>query len=314
MDRRSFMGGLITVGAAGLGGAGLFSTDALAAQRTPAARLATTWRSGAGGGNANINPDRSAQGSPFGSWRGERVTYTRIWADVSLAEMRNMGMLKNLKARGYAESCDIGCGGPQGGQTWASAAAGGMDATWRAQCATIRANWGQLKEVHLSMAHEMNGNWYAWSVNRGQESSFIAAWRRWHGIVQVELVGRGFNVKTTINYNAESTGPQHTTFWPGDAYVDIIGVDCYAWWGHYASLPGWVSFAKAHGKQLSFPEWGLNPATNTDDPAFIRNMNNLFRQNAAILAGESYFNEMQASLDSTVPNATAAYRAAAWGV
>jgi hypothetical protein len=77
-------------------------------------------------------------------------------------------------------------------------------------------------------------------------------------------------------------------FYPGNAYVDIIGADLYdsdcmgplprpsiASWQHLYSEPLGLAaitrFAKAQGKPMSIPEWGLvaHPPGNGDDPYYV---------------------------------------------
>ena len=114
-----------------------------------------------------------------------------------------------------------------------------------------------------------------------------------------------------------------TSAYPGDAYVDIIGLDVYdkgipvAWnsatksWvdpdrrvelGRCTNLRFQRDFAIAHGKQVSYPEWGLSGVNATDDlgvggdnPTFIQGMydwmNGLPASGPGSLAYHSYFNE-----------------------
>nr|WP_275404148.1 glycosyl hydrolase [Pseudonocardia acidicola] len=67
--------------------------------------------------------------------------------------------------------------------------------------------------------------------------------------------------------------------YPGDRYVDIIGMDTYdqdpgTTFQDYIDQPYGlkfqVEFAAAHGKPVSYPEWGL--FRRGDDPAFIQGM------------------------------------------
>jgi hypothetical protein len=60
-------------------------------------------------------------------------------------------------------------------------------------------------------------------------------------------------------------------YYPGDAYVDVVGGDIYdvnfsAPWGGLESL---FTEARKHGKPFSVPEWGL---TDVDDAAFVNHM------------------------------------------
>lgn len=324
LDRRSVITGALGVAAGGLAShftgrhrraaaecttpTGPRTTDPVADPTATATATTGTgrWASGA---SLGFGTDPAA----FSTLRGEPVTYIRIWADVSLAEMQNIGMMDAY--RSFTGTLEIGCGGPQGGQTWASAATGGMDATWKAQMATINAKWGSIAAVQLSMAHELNGNWYPWSVKSGQQANVIAAWRRFHGIVQSDLVAKGRNAKVTINFNAEDVGaPARESYWPGDAFVDIVGVDVYDGLGnHEPQIPGWLAFAKSHGKAVSFPEWGLNPEQISDNPDFITRMHDLFVANVATLAGEAYFNEKASTLGSAVPKSRDRYASLVWG-
>ena len=80
--------------------------------------------------------------------------------------------------------------------------------------------------------------------------------------------------------------------YPGDAYVDYVGADVYdnSWiadyrdpvarWKDFVTQPyglQWQSdFATAHGKPMTFPEWGLSTRSDGhgggDDPYFIQQM------------------------------------------
>ena len=87
-------------------------------------------------------------------------------------------------------------------------------------------------------------------------------------------------------------------------------------------LKFWLKFAKAHGKRLSVPEWGVYPGTSHagnnggDNAYYVKKMNSFFRANAASLAYESYFNESASYYGGSLfgpvqnPKASAAYRAA----
>ncbi|MEU2420225.1 glycosyl hydrolase [Streptomyces sp. NPDC007851] len=70
-----------------------------------------------------------------------------------------------------------------------------------------------------------------------------------------------------------------TRCYPGDRYVDIIGMDAYdsprgLSFQEQADEPyglrDQAGFARAHGKPVSYPEWGLYE--NGDDPAYLRGM------------------------------------------
>jgi hypothetical protein len=118
-------------------------------------------------------------------------------------------------------------------------------------------------------------------------------------------------------------------WYPGNSYVDIIGVDAYdtdcatydsvsqeGWEAfftdsystgssdlNFPSLANIEAFAVAHGKPLSFPEWGVT----SDDASYISNMAQMFYSDD--FAFEGYFDTGDGvdQLGSSIPKATAAY-------
>jgi hypothetical protein len=71
---------------------------------------------------------------------------------------------------------------------------------------------------------EMNGAWFSW----GRSPDFVAAWRHFHDLV----VAQGAtNVTWTWVTNAIWFDPESdpTPYYPGDEYVDWVGIDSYNW-------------------------------------------------------------------------------------
>jgi Glycosyl hydrolase family 26 len=122
-------------------------------------------------------------------------------------------------------------------------------------------------------------------------------------------------------------------WYPGSSYVDIIGADAYdqdcgtlktvsqEGWSAYAndssantpndpnypSLNNMEAFAAAHGKPMSFPEWGIGTGLS-DDAAYVADMGQMFNNDD--FSFQAYFDtgdDSIASLGSDLPNATAAY-------
>ena len=77
----------------------------------------------------------------------------------------------------------------------------------------------------LRYADEMNGNWYPWaaSVNGNTPASYVASWRHVHDIFRAAGAS---NVLWVWAPNAGGPTPISQVY-PGDAYVDIIGMDGY---------------------------------------------------------------------------------------
>jgi hypothetical protein len=304
--RRTALRGLVIGAAAAAAPASVNSATAVAAGRR--------WLSGAGDDSSS-----NVAFGGFGTWRGVATTYARVWADASFPEMTNIWMMDSYRDAGWTGTLDIACGGPRDGQTWTSAAKGGMDATWRSVCRTVRSKWGTLSGVHLSMAHELNGDWFPWSVDSSEIASFKRAWARWYAIVQDELVAEGKNAKVNLSLNCDTVGGLSLLkLLPDIDQFDLVGVDLYSMWpdlttptvwratqdlrmkdGAPRGIEAWFDFARKIGKPLSFPEWGLNPQSQSDNPFYIQQMHRTFAAHAPAnptkpkkgqLAGEAYFN------------------------
>ena len=102
-------------------------------------------------------------------------------------------------------------------------------------------DWGG--PVLLRFAHEMNGNWYAWDgshngANLAATQKYKEAWIYIYNVVKslsadnIYLVWCPNNTNNPIvSWNTASA------YYPGDQYVDWIGVDGYNW-----GEGGWQSF------------------------------------------------------------------------
>ena len=80
--------------------------------------------------------------------------------------------------------------------------------------------------VAMTFAHEMNGFWYPWDASHVTSTDYVAAWRRIHDIFRAE---GATNVIWSWAPNVISGGPgvKLAAWYPGDAYVDWIGIDGY---------------------------------------------------------------------------------------
>ncbi len=91
------------------------------------------------------------------------------------------------------------------------------------------------RPVFFRPFHEMNGNWYPWdgTHNGGAvdgPAKFIQAWKHIHNIF---AKAGATNVTWVWNINAENipdeTWNSSNNYYPGDDYVDWIGIDGYNW-------------------------------------------------------------------------------------
>jgi len=115
--------------------------------------------------------------------------------------------------------------------------------TWAKQAASYD------KPFRLRFAHEMNGDWYPWAVGSpgGSPEDYVAAYRRVRGIFddagakRVEWV---WCPNVIVNGNADAISRSY----PGDDFVDIVGVDGY----NFGDRPGhqWTQPADLFGSTL----------------------------------------------------------------
>jgi mannan endo-1,4-beta-mannosidase len=108
----------------------------------------------------------------------------------------------------------------------AAIAAGRYDSYLSAYAEAVRA---YHHPVILSFGHEMNGYWYSWGYTHTPPVVFVAAWRH---IVTLFRSLRVQNVTWlwTINafhWQTQSSAPSPGPWWPGNSYVNWIGIDGY---------------------------------------------------------------------------------------
>ena len=78
----------------------------------------------------------------------------------------------------------------------------------------------------ISFGHEFNGFWYPWGTTGTTAAQFVAAWRLIHRLF---AAAHATNVIWVWNPNVISAEPQLplSTYYPGNAYVDWVGVTGY---------------------------------------------------------------------------------------
>jgi len=103
-------------------------------------------------------------------------------------------------------------------------------------------------------------------------------------------------------------GNSAQAYYPGDAYVDVVGDDLYDMPGHGATWSAAQKLYDAHpSKPFAFPEFGL---WGFDDPEFIRHMAKWVRQHRRV-EFVSYFSGSPGAIWdlATKPASRSAYRA-----
>jgi Glycosyl hydrolase family 26 len=117
----------------------------------------------------------------------------------------------------------------------AAIAAGRYDAYVR-RSARAAAAWG--RPVLLRFAHEMNGTWYPWGS--GRDGNTPADYRHaWKHLVRTFRRYGADNVQWVWAPNVNNSGKfPFRKYYPGDAWVDWVGLDGFNW----ASRGDWNSF------------------------------------------------------------------------
>jgi len=197
-------------------------------------------------------------------------------------------------------------------------AAGQYDAYWR-NLANQLAYYG-LHWAYLRLGWEMDGSWYAWGAPKGsgREAAYAGCFRR---VVETMRAAQPANQwKFVWNPTATWTDPAWlNAVWPGDAYVDVVGLDLYdqswaantypypstcdsacrlsrqqtAWNSHAWYLQTLRDFARAHGKPFALPEWGLYTRSDGhgggDNPYYIEKMQQFIADPANTVLFHVYF-------------------------
>jgi len=98
--------------------------------------------------------------------------------------------------------------------------------------------------------HEMNGDWFWWGDKSTTE--YINLYKLFVDYIRVE---KGYN---NILYSWSPNYPFSSSYYPGDSYVDIVGLDYYepTQNGLITELNKLVTFAKDHGKLSAITETG----------------------------------------------------------
>ncbi|GGP87419.1 hypothetical protein GCM10010266_07930 [Streptomyces griseomycini] len=152
-------------------------------------------------------------------------------------------------------------------------AAGEFDHHFRALAERLVAL--KVPDTVLVLGWEMNGTTYTHRCGPDPE-----AWKKyWNRIVAAMRAVPGQKFRFDFTPSRGRDAVPWTECYPGDGTVDVIGMDSYDQPSGMSfdeqvrepyGLQAHVDFAKAHGKPVSYPEWGL--FRNGDNPEYVRRM------------------------------------------
>jgi hypothetical protein len=200
--------------------------------------------------------------------------------------------------------------------TIAKGASGRYDDYFRRLAELLVASGHQDAVVRIGW--EFNISTSRWFTRDSQ--AFVQYWRR---IVAVMSRAQDNRFKFDWNPHVGVRRVDAILYYPGDDVVDLVGVDVYdvnvngsfypyppacdqrcreaaqtaAWnesiMGGSRGLLFWRDFARAHGKPLSIPEWGIwlreDGLGGGDNPAFVRRMHAFIVDPANRVAYQIYF-------------------------
>ncbi|MCZ6673767.1 MAG: glycosyl hydrolase [Verrucomicrobia bacterium] len=94
--------------------------------------------------------------------------------------------------------------------------------------------------VILRFGFEMNGDWFPWG---NQPESFINAWRRVYNIFkELECNNIQWMFSPNVLWAKRTAKKDLYNYYPGDAYVDVIGLDGYNFGDHYDKWHKWQTY------------------------------------------------------------------------
>jgi beta-mannanase len=191
---------------------------------------------------------------------------------------------------------------------WEQSCANGDYNTYAATLGTNLVAAGLQNSV-IRLGTEMNGPWEADYI--GTTTNEQNLWATcFANEVTAMRQATGEHFLFDWNPNACSMNVPYANFYPGNAYVDIVGLDIYdlacdtpttsvsftQLANEPAGITSFEAFANAQGKPMSFPEWGLESSPSGDDPAYIDGIGSAVANGN--FAFEAYFD---AGANGTVP-------------
>ncbi|MFZ4289273.1 glycoside hydrolase family 26 protein [Variovorax sp. HJSM1_2] len=223
----------------------------------------------------------------FGKWLGRKPERASdFFSDHSWLEMAKAAerSTRCWTPTGFAMSFALPMLPRDKSSTLARGAAGEYDQHF-VKIAEILVRNGQANAV-VRVGWEFNNTWFVWRADT-DPVAWVAYWRRIVTAMR-SVAGANFKFDWCTAWSEGKIAP--TEVYPGDAYVDIIGMDVYnTSWNPRTPQERWLlklnapyglkwqkEFAAARGKPVSFPEWGTGTRPDGrgggDDPYYVRKM------------------------------------------
>lgn len=287
-------------------------------ERTAARRSGKAWKSG-------LFAHSTGKARGFEKMRGSRVDFLSVHpARDSFATMMDTWWLSDTAAiRKAGASLEVTV------PLWPanSSVHTKSSADWRRFGQLLVRKGERNAIIDIGKEFNLNNGWHIDADNQ-------AAWRqRFREAVTAlrSVDNERFRIAWTPNEGGSQTGVAPTAAWPGAKYVDIVAPDYYDQWEAITTwkqararfnrtygIEWWFKWAIARDVKVGVSEWGVSSGsqwaghTGGDNPFYIRAMHDLFKRYQSKMAYESYFEEPESyvasSLVSQNPRARGQYR------
>jgi hypothetical protein len=270
----------------------------------------------------------SNAGVGFGPWRGRpQDVFVAFSGRSSWDDVRRVATFASTRRYASMGRVSLGLAMLINSERYdfASCLAGAKDEHIRAVARGLVASGAGDAVIRLGW--EMNGKGFPWSL--GNVPHLVPQYRQC--FMRMVSIIRAEAPDMLIEWTPrKGTDPRIRldALYPGDEYVDIIGLLYYDWWpasptdadwnrnivqrdrhGGPKGLATWLEFAQDHGKPLALAEWGIGKHGSLDpfdNPVFIRKMHEFFTEHSSDIAYESYFNTAKHKIFAANGEATVA--------
>lgn len=258
----------------------------------------------------------------FGAWRGTPVDAATVYPDAATWQsiydsdwhVNTYAGFQGVLAYGLPLLPD------ETGSDFASVISGEHDWVYEKVASDLVAG-GRGNSI-VRIGWEANGDWFPWNAKASNAAEYVAAYRHVVGVLRAtapDLV-----IDFDLGCGTKLRGQENrldalNLLYPGDDVVDLVGCDFYDWhntrstdeasWQqtirptNSVGIADVADFARAHGKGLTYPEWGVASTELEgagDNPFFIGKVREFFEANADVLVLESYFSEPETSLANSI--------------
>lgn len=274
--------------------------------QSPRSTTGLAWKSGVSYPDLDgYSNDQENATNAFGTWRGRPVGVAVVWpGSTSWADFTQPNAFySNWAEQPYTKVFGLPPFPSGIGDSITGCISGEYDDYWSAFAQTMESTGLAAQGTIIRLGWELNEH-----TDWGTPAQFAACWQNIVSTVNAIAPGLQWDWNVNRGSSGDMPGDSVLSAYPGDAYVNIIGVDAYDDWppadasgGWQQQLNGpyglnyWLSFAKQHGKKFSVPEWGLvadaewGNESGYDDPGYIQDMYGFFVANSADIAFESYY-------------------------